>query len=282
MIERAATLLALTSEDTTNLEASLYARSVHPRLRVTLRLFDDRFATAVYRTLRAAHPGALTRSRSVTYLAAPAFAGAMMGREILGAIPVERRVLLIARFAVRGQAALEGRTVAEVLRPGRLRVLAVDTSAPDDPEPDAAPPPPRRRRPSAHRRGWCTSSATTMSSARRTGCCWSPPGRGWAICTPGTGARWRARGPAGVTAPARCDPAPSPLRGPVITSRGGALRPVTNATKSSGRGRDVRVTCGSCGGAPRGAPPQQAGRPAPLLLAADRAGSGWAWTLTKA
>ncbi|MGW7025479.1 NAD-binding protein [Streptomyces decoyicus] len=139
MIERAATLLALTSEDTTNLEAALYARSVKPRLRVTLRLFDDRFATAVYRTLRAAHPRALTRSRSVTYLAAPAFAGAMMGRQILGAIPVERQVLLVARVEVRGHTALEGRTVAEVLRPGRLRVLAVDTSAPDGPETDGTP-----------------------------------------------------------------------------------------------------------------------------------------------
>ncbi|MEV5128585.1 NAD-binding protein [Streptomyces decoyicus] len=150
MIERAATLLALTSEDTTNLEAALYARSVKPRLRVTLRLFDDRFATAVYRTLRAAHPRALTRSRSVTYLAAPAFAGAMMGRQILGAIPVERRVLLVARVEVRGHTALEGRTVAEVLRPGRLRVLAVDTSAPDGPETDgtsAAPSPDTEREP---------------------------------------------------------------------------------------------------------------------------------------
>ncbi|MGW2026455.1 NAD-binding protein [Streptomyces decoyicus] len=150
MIERAATLLALTSEDTTNLEAALYARSVKPRLRVTLRLFDDRFATAVYRTLRAAHPRALTRSRSVTYLAAPAFAGAMMGRQILGAIPVERRVLLVARVEVRGHTALEGRTVAEVLRPGRLRVLAVDTSAPDGPEADgttAAPSPDTEREP---------------------------------------------------------------------------------------------------------------------------------------
>ncbi|MFE0192981.1 NAD-binding protein [Streptomyces sp. NPDC058989] len=143
MIDRAASLLALTSEDTTNLEAALYARSVTPQLRVTLRLFDDRFATAVYRTLRAAHPGARTRSRSTSFLAAPAFAGAMMGRQILGAIPVERRVLLVARVEVRGHAALEGRTVAEVLRPGRLRLLAVDTSAPDDPAPDApatAPP----------------------------------------------------------------------------------------------------------------------------------------------
>ncbi|PJJ04972.1 voltage-gated potassium channel Kch [Streptomyces sp. 2333.5] len=144
LIERAASLLALSSADTTNLEAALYARSVTPRLRVTLRLFDDRFATAVYRTLRAAHPGALTRSRSTSFLAAPAFGGAMMGRQILGAIPVERRVLLVARVEVRGNAALEGRTVAEVLRPGRLRVLAVATSAPDDPEAQAAaaaPPP---------------------------------------------------------------------------------------------------------------------------------------------
>ncbi|MCK7628068.1 NAD-binding protein [Streptomyces sp. RS10V-4] len=144
LADRARTLLALTSEDTTNLEAALYARSVNPRLRVTLRLFDDGFATAVYRTLRAAHPGARTRSRSVSFLAAPAFAGAMMGREILGAIPVERRVLLVARVEVRGHAALEGRTVGEVLRPGRLRVLAVHVAVPDAPDPAAGPdgPPP--------------------------------------------------------------------------------------------------------------------------------------------
>ncbi|MEU7152536.1 NAD-binding protein [Streptomyces sp. NPDC045456] len=137
-IQRAHALLALTSDDTTNLEAALYARSVKPQLRVTLRLFDDRFATAVYRTLRAAHPRARTRSRSVSFLAAPAFAGAMMGRQIIGAIPVERRVLLVARVEVRGHAALEGRTIADVFRPGLLRVLAVDTSAPEDPS-DPAP-----------------------------------------------------------------------------------------------------------------------------------------------
>ncbi|MEV5598720.1 NAD-binding protein [Streptomyces sp. NPDC052496] len=148
-IQRAHALLALTSDDTTNLEAALYARSVKPQLRVTLRLFDDRFATAVYRTLRAAHPQARTRSRSVSFLAAPAFAGAMMGRQIIGAIPVERKVLLVARVEVRGHAALEGHTIAEVFRPGLLRVLAVDTSAPDDPAdtaPGAAQAPPERAR----------------------------------------------------------------------------------------------------------------------------------------
>ncbi len=130
-IHRAHALLAVTSSDTTNLEAVLYARSVRPDLRVVLRLYDDDFATAVYRTLRAAHPGALTRSRSVSHLAAPAFAGAMMGRQILGAIPVERRVLLFAAMTVGGHPQLEGKTVAEAFRAGSWRVLALDTARRD-------------------------------------------------------------------------------------------------------------------------------------------------------
>ncbi|AJE41729.1 NAD(P)-binding protein [Streptomyces nodosus] len=129
-IHRAHSLLALTSADTTNLEAALYARSLRPDLRVVLRLYDDDFATAVYRTLRAAHPHALTRSRSVSHLAAPAFAGAMLGRQILGAIPVERRVLLFAAVDVAGHPRLEGRTVSEAFRAGAWRVLALDTAAP--------------------------------------------------------------------------------------------------------------------------------------------------------
>ncbi|MER5215728.1 NAD-binding protein [Streptomyces sp. NPDC002838] len=128
-INRARTLLAVTSADTTNLEAVLYARSVRPDLRVVLRLYDDDFATAVYRTLRTANPGASTRSRSVSYLAAPAFAGAMMGRQILGAIPVERRVLLFAALEVGGHPQLEGKTVGEAFRAGSWRVLALDTGA---------------------------------------------------------------------------------------------------------------------------------------------------------
>ncbi|MFG2514717.1 NAD-binding protein [Streptomyces sp. NPDC048584] len=127
-IHRADALLALTSVDTTNLEAVLYARSVRQDLRTVLRLYDDDFAKAVYRTLRTAHPGALTRSRSVSHLAAPAFAGAMMGRQILGAIPVERRVLLFAAVRVRGHQRLEGRTVGEAFRAGAVRVLALDTA----------------------------------------------------------------------------------------------------------------------------------------------------------
>ncbi|GAA3748705.1 potassium channel family protein [Streptomyces tremellae] len=128
-IERAAALLALTSKDTTNLEAVLGARSLVPNLRVALRLYDDDFATAVYRTMRTAYPAALTRSRSVSALAAPAFAVAMLGRQIVGAIPVERGVLLIATLEVEGHPQLEGRAVDDVFTPGAYRVVAVERPA---------------------------------------------------------------------------------------------------------------------------------------------------------
>ncbi|MEU5217351.1 NAD-binding protein [Streptomyces sp. NPDC020807] len=137
-IRRADALLALTSSDTTNLEVTLVARALRNDLRVALRLYDDDFATAVYRTLRSAHPDALTRSRSVSHLAAPAFAGAMMGRQILGAVPVERKVLLFAAVFVAGHPQLEGRTVAESFRPGAWRVLALDTASPGARRPDLA------------------------------------------------------------------------------------------------------------------------------------------------
>lgn len=137
-IDRAHALLALTSSDATNPEAALCARTLKADLRVALRLFDDDFATAVYRTLRSAHPDALTRSRSVSHLAAPAFAGAMMGRQILGAIPVERKVLLFAALLVAGHPQLEDRSVSEAFRAGAWRVLALDTAAPDTRRPDLA------------------------------------------------------------------------------------------------------------------------------------------------
>ncbi|MFM9447842.1 potassium channel family protein [Streptomyces acidiscabies] len=126
-IQRANALLAVTSSDTTNLEAVLYARSLRQDLNAVLRLYDDDFATAVYRTLRAAHPYARTRSRSVSHLAAPSFAGAMMGRQILGAISVERRVLLFAALEAGGHPQLEGRTMGEAFRSRHWRVLALDT-----------------------------------------------------------------------------------------------------------------------------------------------------------
>lgn len=99
-VGRADALMALTSDDSFNLEAVLYAREHRPDLRAVLRLFDDQYATTVYRTLRLAHPTARTRSRSVSFLAAPSFAAAMMGRQVLASIPIKRQVLLVAELRV--------------------------------------------------------------------------------------------------------------------------------------------------------------------------------------
>ncbi|WP_051716791.1 NAD-binding protein [Streptomyces megasporus] len=130
-IARSRALLALTSDSGTNLEATLYARQVNPGLRVVMRLFDDEFAATVYRTLRDTYPAAQTHSRSVSALAAPAFAGAMMGRQVLGAIPVGRRVLVFAVVSVEGNRLLEGHTVGEASRRGAWRIVALDTAPPD-------------------------------------------------------------------------------------------------------------------------------------------------------
>ncbi|MEV6537362.1 potassium transporter TrkA, partial [Streptomyces sp. NPDC051639] len=97
--------------------------------RLLMRLYDDDFAATVQRTLRASYPDAPTRSRSVSALAAPSFAAAMMGRHVLGVMPVERGSLLFTVVDVAGHPELEGRSVHEAFREHEWRVLAVGSAA---------------------------------------------------------------------------------------------------------------------------------------------------------
>ncbi|WP_443089437.1 NAD-binding protein [Yinghuangia sp. ASG 101] len=138
LIESAEAVLALTSSDSNNLETALYARECKQDIRVVMRLFDDQFAAVVNQAMRASHPQATTRSRSVSTLAAPSFAAAMMGRQILGALPVERSVLVFVALEVGNRPEFVGRTVEEAFRPGAWRVLALDLAAPDERRPDLA------------------------------------------------------------------------------------------------------------------------------------------------
>ncbi len=66
-----------------------------------------------------------TVSRSVSYLAAPAFAAAMLEHQVLRTIPVGRHVLLIADVQVEAGAKLAGRPLADAEHPEQTRVLAV-------------------------------------------------------------------------------------------------------------------------------------------------------------
>jgi hypothetical protein len=97
---------------------------VNPGIRVVLRLFDGDFADRVQRVF------GITTSKSVSFLAAPAFASAMLEREVVGTIPVKRQVLLVAEVPVESGSALHGGTVAQAQHAGEVRVVGVGPAGP--------------------------------------------------------------------------------------------------------------------------------------------------------
>jgi Trk K+ transport system NAD-binding subunit len=120
-LDSAIALVSATSNDIVNLETALQARAMRgDDLRIVLRLFDDDLAQRVNENL-----GKNVVSRSVSYLAAPAFAVAMLEHKVLRTIAVGRHVLVIADVRVEPGSDLAGQPLADLER-GRLsRVLAL-------------------------------------------------------------------------------------------------------------------------------------------------------------
>jgi Trk K+ transport system NAD-binding subunit len=112
-------LVTVTTDDITNLEAALHGRTLRENLRVVLRLYDDDLANRVQRNFN------IPVSRSVSQLAAPAFAAAMTERKIIGTIPVGHRVIFIADVPVEAGSELDGRSVGDVHEPGEARAVAM-------------------------------------------------------------------------------------------------------------------------------------------------------------
>jgi Trk K+ transport system NAD-binding subunit len=119
-IKSAIALVCVTSSDIVNLEAALQARAMRDeKLRIVLRLFDDDLAGRVHRKV------ANVVSRSVSYLAAPAFAAALLEHRVLRTIAVGRHVLLIADVRVEPDASIVGCPMADLERDRLARVLAL-------------------------------------------------------------------------------------------------------------------------------------------------------------
>jgi Trk K+ transport system NAD-binding subunit len=118
-IETCKALLVLSTDDAVNLQAALHARAVRSDLRVVLRLFDDDFARRVQDAFD------INISRSVSRLCAPAFAAAMLEREVLATIPVDRHALLVAAVKVVAGSELDGAPLERADRPGSARVIAM-------------------------------------------------------------------------------------------------------------------------------------------------------------
>jgi Trk K+ transport system NAD-binding subunit len=115
-------LVSVTSLDIVNLEAALTARALRDDLRIVLRLTDDDLAERLEKTT------GNTISRSVPYLAAPAFATAMLEHQVLRTIDVGRHVLLIAEIRVADQAGLAGSLISGTEQDGQARVLALQAN----------------------------------------------------------------------------------------------------------------------------------------------------------
>jgi Trk K+ transport system NAD-binding subunit len=118
-LETSIALISVTSSDMVNLETALQARAMREDLRIVLRLFDDDLAQRVQKTV-----GNVV-SRSVSYMAAPAFAAALLEHQVLRTIAVGRHVLLIADIRVEAGADMAGQAIAELERDRQARVLAV-------------------------------------------------------------------------------------------------------------------------------------------------------------
>lgn len=117
-VSKAQALVMVTTDDVTNLEAALNAREIRPDLHVVLRLYDNDLAERIQRVF------GIGVTRSVSHLAAPTFAAAMLDREVLATLPVARVALMVAEVAVAAGSPLVGQPVSAVNQPHLVRVIS--------------------------------------------------------------------------------------------------------------------------------------------------------------
>jgi Trk K+ transport system NAD-binding subunit len=117
-IGRAEAVLAVTDDEAVNLEIALVAKDANPDVRVVARVFDHDLASRVERRLK------LGATRSVSMLAAPAFAAASLGRRREVIFPIGRRVLLFTELTAQPGSSAVGQSVARLAETGASRVLA--------------------------------------------------------------------------------------------------------------------------------------------------------------
>jgi Trk K+ transport system NAD-binding subunit len=120
-IDTCQALVSVTNSDIVNLETALHARGLAESPRVIVRLLDDDLARRVQETI------SNTISRSVSYLAAPVFAAAMLDHQVLRTIAVGRHVLMIADVPVSAGAELVGWAVGHIHDRATARVIALRT-----------------------------------------------------------------------------------------------------------------------------------------------------------
>jgi Trk K+ transport system NAD-binding subunit len=131
---QARALIAATDVDLVNIEVALDARRLRPDLPVVARLFDQSLAGPIESSL------GIRRALSVAALAAPAFAAAALGEQIVGSFTLEGSLLVIGHLTVAGGAPLDGLTLGELQERYHLLAISHERSGspaafPPEPEP---------------------------------------------------------------------------------------------------------------------------------------------------
>ena len=133
-VEKARSVVVVTSSDIVNLETALNVQALNPAVPVVQRLFDPDLAARVERAF------GIHISRSPSALAAPSFAVAAAGEHVLATIAVGAAVLAVARFHVAPGCQAQGRTVAELEAAAGSRVLLLEGAGGTRWRPDPATP----------------------------------------------------------------------------------------------------------------------------------------------
>ncbi|MBI5944274.1 MAG: NAD-binding protein [Chloroflexi bacterium] len=106
-IKDARTIILASQNDAMNLQIALKARSMNPKIKVVIRIFDEDFAHALQDQF-----GFI--ALSATEMAAPVFAAAATGTDVTNPISIEGQLLSLARITVSGDAAFADKSVGYV------------------------------------------------------------------------------------------------------------------------------------------------------------------------
>ncbi len=130
-IARARAIIVCTNDDLINLQIASRIRELDKDIRIVMRMFDDEFARNM------ADSFGISAVMSASLLAAPAFAGAAAGAEIIQTFKVDGKVLVMGRVVVQAGSRLDGAVVRDVEQALDLAVVLCQSGGVVDVHPDA-------------------------------------------------------------------------------------------------------------------------------------------------
>lgn len=133
-LDHAKAFIICTNNDLMNLQIASRIRETNRNIRLVMRMFDDQFARSL------ADKFNISAVMSASGLAAPAFAGAATGAEIIQTFNVEDNTLVMGRIEVQPRSKLDGATTRLIESELDLSIILHHTNAGIDlhPSPDTS------------------------------------------------------------------------------------------------------------------------------------------------